>query len=88
MNSDYARKRISCVSTKPLSSVRPQRIDDLQAGEVSFVFGDHHAIIRFSDCGNNHVEGATGPALRRAVGHQPCPDQGGLFVEREHAAGE
>src|ERR1035437_2004183 len=43
------------------SSVRPQGVDDLQAREVSFVFGDNHAIIRFSDCGNDHVEGAPGP---------------------------
>ena len=73
---------------KPLSSVRPQRIDDLQASEVSFVFGDNHAIVRFSDRGNDHVEGATGPPLRRAVGHQACPDEAGLFVEREDSAGE
>src|ERR1035437_3489527 len=36
------------------SSVRPQGVDELQAREVSFVFGDNHAIIRFSDCGNDH----------------------------------
>src|ERR1017187_892183 len=80
-------KRSSGLRTS-YSSVRPQGVDDLQAREVLFVFGDNHAMIRFSDCGNDHVEGAPGPPLCRAVGHQPRPDQGSLCVEREHSAGE
>src|ERR1019366_3976128 len=57
------------------SSVRPQGVDDLQAREVSFVFGDNHAIIRFSDCGNDHVEGAPGPSLVRLLERETrqCP---------------
>src|ERR1017187_9964153 len=66
----------------------PQGIDDLQAREVFFVFGDNHAIIRFGDCGNDHVEWAPWPTFRRPVGHQPRPDKAGLLVEREHSAGE
>ncbi len=55
---------------------------------MSFVFGDNHAVIRFSDCGDDHVERAAGPSFRRTIGHQPRPNQAGLFVEREHSAGE
>jgi len=72
----------------PLSSFRPQRINELQASEVSFVFGDNHAIVRFGDGSDNHIGGAPGPSFRRAFGHQPRPDQAGLFVESEHATGE
>ena len=53
---------------------------------MSFVFGDNHAVIRFSDCGDDHVERAAGPSFRRTIGHQPRPNQAGLFVEREHSA--
>src|SRR5439155_16086731 len=81
------KSRITEIAIACYSSVRAQGIDDLQAREVSFVFGDDHAIIRFSDCGDDHVEWAPGPPFRSAVGHQPCPDQAGFFVEREDAAG-
>jgi hypothetical protein len=38
------------------SSVRAQWIDDLQAREVSFILGDNHAIIRFSDGGKSPLQ--------------------------------
>jgi uncharacterized protein (DUF433 family) len=33
--------------------------------------------------GDDHVEGTAGPGLGRADGHQPCPDEPGLLVERK-----
>ncbi len=45
-------------------------------------------MIGFGGCGDDHAEGASGPAFRHAIGHQARPDQGGLLVEREHPAGE
>ena len=47
------------------ASVRPQRVEDLQAREVPFVFRDNHAMIRLGDGGNDHVERAAGPLRQR-----------------------
>jgi len=71
-----------------LSVGSPQGIDDLQTGEVLFVIGDEGAIICFGDCGNDHVEGAPRPPGGGPVGHQARPDEAGLLIERQHAAGE
>ena len=73
------------------SSVRAQGVDDLQASEVSFVFGDNHAIIGFRDGGEDPCRGDSGPSLflgGRSLGHQRRSDQARLFVEGEHPASE
>lgn len=44
--------------------------------------------MRLGHGGNDRVERAARPALRFAIRHQSRPDQRGVLVEGEHAAGE
>ena len=70
------------------SSGRAQGVDDLKPSEVTFVFRDNQTIVRFSHCGNDHIERAPGSPSRSTFRHQPRPDQAGLFIEREYPARE
>ena len=66
----------------------PHGIEDLQTRAVFYAVGHHDAAIRFRDCGDDPIEGASWHPLRCAVGHQARPDQTGLLVEGKNAAGK
>jgi hypothetical protein len=65
-----------------LSLRSSQRIERFEAGKVLFVVGDDHALIRFCDGRDNHVEIPSGSSGSAALRHKPSPDQGCLLVER------
>jgi hypothetical protein len=67
---------------------RAQGVDDLQAGEAPFVFGDNHTIIRFRYGSHDHIERAPRSSSCRTLRHQPRPEQPRFFVEWEYSAGE
>jgi len=65
----------TCYVRSDLGPTRPsvtgaQGIDDLQAREVSLVFGDHHTTVSFGHRRHDPIERASGPPFCRALGHR------------------
>lgn len=58
-------------------------VRELEALEVFFVIGHHHAIVRQRHRGEDHVESASRAASGFSFRHQACPDESSLGVKHQ-----